>query len=136
PMAVAIMLMLGLSAPAAATVDDDAAAGVEVTVQDVMAGVNSGDIAVHASEHTMNASDGTVDEIDSDEGIVTAVTVPIEDSYNMLSNLTVVFDEAGDISNYSETLYSENDAGNFQLTQYTDGELVKDEDMGIAYMAD
>lgn len=136
PLAAILMVVLGLSAPATATVEDEAAPDVEATADAVMESVNNGDIIVHAPESALNASQATVEDVESDEGIYTTVAVPIEDSYSMLSNLTVVFDEAGNVSQYSETLYHENDLGNFQLTLYTNGELVKDEDMEVAYMAD
>lgn len=136
PLMAALLLMLGLTAPATASVQSEATSGTEVTADGVMERVDAGEITVHAPQSALEPSQATVEEIESDEGIFTTVTIPVEGSYSMLSNVTVVFDEGGDVSQYSEGLYHENDVGNFQLTQYSNGDLVNDEDMEVAYMSD
>lgn len=136
PMLAALVLMFGLTGPASATVESEADADIGVSAEGVLDGIDSGEITLHAPESSLDVSETTVQDVDSGEGTYTAVTLPVKGSYAMLSNLTVVFDETGNVANYSETLYQENSEGNFQLTQYSDGELTQDEDMQVGYMSD
>lgn len=133
PLALALIVTLGFSTPGAA---EGFSHNGATTAEDVTQSVEEGEIDLHAPEDSLDASEATVEDVDSDKGTYTAVTLPIAGSYNMLSNLTVVYDEAGTISQYSETLYYKNDNGNFQLTQYTNGKLDQDKDMDVAYMSD
>lgn len=52
------------------------------------------------------------------------MTYPIGGDYSMLSNLTVVLDEDGEIVQYAQALVSESSAGTFDLRSHVDGELV------------
>ncbi|WP_182543082.1 hypothetical protein [Halosaccharopolyspora lacisalsi] len=64
------------------------------------------------------------------------MTIPVGGDYSLVSNLTVLFNESGDIVQYGETLISENDAGNFNITSYTDGVLVNSNDTDQPYTTD
>ncbi|MBG6066416.1 hypothetical protein [Micromonospora ureilytica] len=47
--------------------------------------------------------------------------MPIGAGYSLTSNFIVLFDEKSSIVQYTETYISENAAGNFNITSYSDG---------------
>lgn len=54
----------------------------------------------------------------------------------MVSNLTVVFGDNGKITQSGETPVSENIAGNFNISNYTDGKRVKSNDTDRPFTSD
>lgn len=69
-------------------------------------------------------------------GGVTAVTVPLHEDYSLPSNITVFLDEDHNVLQTNEMLVTQNELGNFQVSTYLNGTLVKSQDAGIAYMTD
>lgn len=139
---VAMAMILGLASPARASVaakGQTVVTGAEAkaAVDVVMAKVAAGDIAVPAAPiSALNTSKATVLAIDSDKGVFKYVILPVGGGYSLVSNLAVVFAPGGAVAQYSETLFSKNSAGNFQIAQYTNGKMTKSEDIGLAYRTD
>ncbi|KIH99598.1 hypothetical protein LP52_06955 [Streptomonospora alba] len=100
--------------------------------------VKNGEISVQAPQSALSHGQTKVYTVDAEDKdtTFTSVTIPVGGDYSMLSNLTVLFNESGDIVQYGETLISENDAGNFNITSFTDGELVNSNDTDLPYMTD
>ncbi|MGE6514805.1 hypothetical protein [Lysinibacillus sphaericus] len=69
-------------------------------------------------------------------GGVTAVSVLLHGDYSLPSNITVFFDEDDNVLQTNEMLVTKNELGNFQVSTYLNGTLVKSQDAGIAYMTD
>lgn len=67
---------------------------------------------------------------------VTAVTIPLHGEYSLPSNVTVFLDSDKTALQTNEMLVTSNDAGNLQVENYVDSELVKSQNTGIPYMAD
>ncbi|MFY0519007.1 hypothetical protein ACOMCU_14440 [Lysinibacillus sp. UGB7] len=74
--------------------------------------------------------------VDTVGGGVTAVSVPLHGDYSLPSNITVFFDEDDNVLQTNEMLVTKNELGNFQVSTYLNGTLVKSQDAGIAYMTD
>ncbi|NYH79668.1 hypothetical protein FHR84_003006 [Actinopolyspora biskrensis] len=98
--------------------------------------VKNGEISVQAPQSALSRGQAKVYTVDSEETTSTSVTIPVGGDYSLVSNLTVLFDESGDIVQYSETLISENESGNFNITSFTDGVLVNSNDTDQPYMTD
>ncbi|MGY4795912.1 hypothetical protein ACVNNN_12990 [Lysinibacillus fusiformis] len=69
-------------------------------------------------------------------GGVTAVSIPLHGDYSLSSNITVFFDEDDNVLQTNEMFLTKNVLGNFQVSTYLNGTLVKSQDIGIAYMTD
>lgn len=109
---------------------DEAAAKTEAVAD----AIQRGDVIIHASARLLDLDDSSVYAIDAEEGSTfTLVAVPITDGYDPTTKLTVLFDEGGNIVEYLETHVRENEAGNFQVTSYADGEVAKSQDTGIEF---
>lgn len=64
-----------------------------------------------------------------------SISVPIEgEEYSYFSNLTIVFDESGNLTTYSETLITKNQLNKFVITNYSDGEKVNEYNTNIDYV--
>ena len=100
----------------------------------VSAAVTSGEIATYAPEATLSLDEAKVYAVDTDGPTYTSVTIPVAGDYSTVSNLTVLFDYKGEIVQSGETLISRNDAGNFNISNFADGELVKSNDTDLAFM--
>ncbi|WP_144312069.1 hypothetical protein [Actinopolyspora erythraea] len=98
--------------------------------------VKNGEISVQAPRSALSRGQAKVYAVDAENSESTSVTIPVGGEYSLVSNLTVLFDESGDIVQYSETLVSENEAGNFNITSFTDGVLVNSKDTDLPYMTD
>lgn len=98
--------------------------------------VKSGGLATHAPRPALSFGQAKVYSVDSDGPAYSSVTVPISGGYSMVSNLTVLFNDSGEITQSGETLISENEAGNFNISKFTDGELVKGKDTNRPFMTD
>lgn len=139
PLALAMLLGLGLIAPSSATASTGSTptpvtgAEADAAIDVVMNQIAAGGITVNAPTSSLDESKATVQAIGSEQGTFTAVTLPVSGGYSLVSNFSVLLDPMDAVAQYSETLFSKNDAANFQIVQYADGKLVKDEDTGIAY---
>lgn len=100
----------------------------------VSAAVTSGEIATAAPRTALSLDKAKVYTVETDGPTYTSVTVPVAGGYSTVSNLTVVFDDKGDIVQSGETLISRNDAGNFNISSYADGKLVKSNDTDRPFM--
>jgi len=111
----------------------------EQLAADVTELIDSGEVTVNAPAEALVRDGAKAYQVEAGEEQqqVTSVSFPISGSYSEpLSNLTVLFDAEGAVVQYSETLISEGDTGNFHITSYADGELTNSEDTGISYMDD
>ncbi|MFF2824195.1 hypothetical protein ACFVRV_14270 [Arthrobacter koreensis] len=107
----------------------------EVT-SEAMASLASGEIDIQASLESLKASDSKVSTVSTPTGQYTTVTVPLGEPYSLTSNVSMVLDSTGHRLQYSETLVSENAAGNFNITTYVDGTLTSNQDTDLAFMTD
>ncbi|SDP67181.1 hypothetical protein SAMN04487905_1074 [Actinopolyspora xinjiangensis] len=98
--------------------------------------VKNGEISVQTPRNALSRGQAKVYAVDAENSDSTSVTIPVGGEYSLISNLTVLFDTSGDIVQYSETLVSENEVGNFNITSYTDGVLVNSEDTDLPFMTD
>ncbi|MFF2607259.1 hypothetical protein [Arthrobacter koreensis] len=101
-----------------------------------MASLASGEIDIQASLESLKASDSKVSTVSTPTGQYTTVTVPLGEPYSLTSNVSMVLDSTGHRLQYSETLVSENAAGNFNITTYVDGTLTSNQDTDLAFMTD
>ncbi len=111
---------------------DEAAAMTDEAV----AAVKNGEVALQTPESSLDASEAKVNTIETSEGTFTMVSVPVVGAYSLTSNFSLFFDSAGDLVQYGETLVSENEAGNFNVTTYAGGALTSDQDTDLPYMSD
>lgn len=95
-----------------------------------------GRISVQAPQGAFLQDQAKVYAVNAEDAAFTSVTIPVGGNYSMLSNLTVLFDESGEIVQYGETLISENDAGNFNIASFMEGDLVNSNDTDLPYMTD
>lgn len=100
----------------------------------VSAALRSGEIAIHAPQTALSLDKAKVYTVDTDGPTYTSVTVPVAGGYSTVSNLTVMFDDKGDIVQSGETLISRNDAGNFNISNFADGKLVNSNDTDRPFM--
>lgn len=101
-----------------------------------LAAVEDGEVNLQAAESFLDPSEATVHSVDTKEGTFTTVTVPVNGEYSLTSNFSAVFDSSTNLVQYAETLVSENESGNFNVSTYTDGALTSDQDTDIAFMTD
>lgn len=102
----------------------------------VASALSSQEIKTEAPPSALSLEDAKVYTVTSSDTTVTSVTVPIGERYSMLSNLTVIFDTDGNIVQSSESLLSENSAGNFNVSTFNNGELVNSDDTDRPFMTD
>lgn len=98
--------------------------------------IKEGEVSMQASPGALAREEVKVRSVESAEVSLTSVTFPINGEYSTVSNFTVLFDASGDIVQYGETLITENEMSNFNITTYSDGELVESNDTDLAYMSD
>lgn len=100
----------------------------------VVAKIDANEIANVASSSDLKTDEAKVYAVISDSGTYQSVTIPVRGAYSRLSNLTVLLDNESLVTQYAETLYSENEVGSFRVTSYVNGELAKTVDTDVAYM--
>ncbi|WP_124818767.1 hypothetical protein [Micromonospora ureilytica] len=103
---------------------------------DVAAALKSRVVTPRVAQSALKISEAKVYAIPSEQGTYTAAIVPIGAGYSLTSNFTVLFDEKSSIVQYTETYVSENAAGNFNITSYSDGKLLSSQDTDMPYMSD
>ncbi|PMQ18560.1 hypothetical protein CIK84_18545 [Glutamicibacter arilaitensis] len=139
--------MLSLSlwgiSPANATTINETADPVPVTGQPADAAlaktkslIKSKKTTVQASSKSLAFEEAAVYKISAANGSYTTVTIPIHGEYSLLSNFTVVFDNHGNVAQYTEMHLSENSEGNFRATNFTDGALTSERDSEIKFVND
>jgi len=101
-----------------------------------LSAIANNEVSVHAPMESLKASESKVSTIATDEGDFTTVTVPVGGPYSLTSNVAMVFDSSGDRLQYTETLVSENQAGNFAIATYLDGAQTSNQDTDLAFMTD
>lgn len=106
------------------------------TVDDVDTALRSGEITLQVPQDLIASDQAKVYDIETAGASFTSVTYPMGGDYSMLSNLTVVLDEDGEIVQYAQALVSESSAGTFDLRSHVDGELVFEEQTDIPYVTD
>ncbi len=111
---------------------DEAAAKTEAA----MKALSEGSVALQAPLNSVKVAEAKVNSVTTEEGEFTTVTLPIGGPYSFTSNVSMVFDDAGNRLQFSETLVSENAEGNFNVTTYVDGMVTSDQDTDIAFMTD
>lgn len=105
---------------------------VEQAKQYASRAIKTGSVSVHSPDDSIRISDSTVLQVKAGSGQpYISITIPLKgNSLRLMSNLTLVLAPGNAVATYSETLLTENKAGNFQLTTYTDGKLAQDIDTG------
>lgn len=101
-----------------------------------LAALTEGDVSTHSAHDAHAVEDAKVYTVASNGVEVTSVTIPVGGEFSTLSNVTVVLDQDGKVTQYSETLFGENDEGNFNVTTYVDGEFANSNDTDLPYMTD
>ena len=108
---------------------EQAAPFTEATVDAITKGS-----AKHIADNSaLNDKEATVYTVG---GGVTVVTIPLNESYSLPSNITVFLDEEKSVLQTNEMLVTKNKQGNFQVETYVDGALSKSVDTGRAFMTD
>lgn len=100
------------------------------------AAITSGDVAIQVSRDSLEFDEMKVYDIDAGESGATSVTIPVGGDFSAISNVTLLLDRNGDVTTFSETLIEENDAGNFRVTTFVEGELVSEKNTDVAYLTD
>lgn len=101
-----------------------------------LSAISSSEVSIHASTESLKISESKVSTIATDQGLFTTVTVPVDGPYSLTSNIAMVFDSSGDRLQYTETLVSENEAGNFAIETYLDGTQTSNQATDLAFMSD
>lgn len=98
--------------------------------------IKVGTVGLHVSTESIDIDNGRYFDVNEKDKNHKSASFPIkEDQYNILSNLTLVFDSENKLTTYSETLITKS-SDKFKFTIYTDGKLVKDDVSDIDYMND
>ncbi len=106
----------------------------EDAVAAVRSALASGDISIAAPSGDLALDQAKVYTVDAEGSSYTSVTVPVGGSYNShVSNLTAVIDADGNVVQSGETLIGENADGNFNISTYADGSLVRSNDTDRSY---
>lgn len=103
-------------------------------IDQVMTSIDEGDFTLNSSTEDLLMEDAEATTIEIDGQEFSSVTVPVGGNYGMASNFTVVFDGDGEVTEYAESLHSENNEGNVTVESYNNGELTSSEDVDISYM--
>jgi hypothetical protein len=99
--------------------------------------LDSGTANIHTSREAVDTDNATVLRVTTEEKTYSAVTFPLKgNGLSLTSNTTIVLSPDGAPATYSETHLTHNAANHFQMTSYTDGELVKDSDTGHEFVGD
>ncbi|MBA5267443.1 MULTISPECIES: hypothetical protein [Enterococcus] len=95
--------------------------------------VASKDLTLLETENVLEFEKLTLSKVDD----YTIATIPYKNSeaYNIMSNLSVVFDASGNIINYSEQQLTQSDHNTFWVKQSADGHVVLDKDLGTEYLS-
>lgn len=117
------------------TVAVDAEEAAEIT-SEVFSSLSSGEVTIEAPLSAVKASESKVSTVSTDDGVFTTVTLPVGGPYSLTSNVSMILDSSGERLQYTETLVSENAAGNFKVMSYVDGVLTSDQDTDLAFMSD
>jgi len=99
--------------------------------------LDSGTANIHTSREAVDTDNATVLRVTTEDKTYSAVTFPLKgNGLSLTSNTTIVLSPDGAPATYSETHLTHNAANHFQMTSYTDGELVKDSDTGHEFVGD
>lgn len=98
--------------------------------------MDAGRVTTESPSASLRLSDATVYSVETNRGKYTTVTVPVSGAYSLTSNVSVVFDPADAVAGFTETLVSENAAGNFQVKTFADGRMTSDQATDIPFMTD
>lgn len=101
-----------------------------------MSALASGAIPLQAPLNAVVAAESKVNTIPTANGAFTTVTIPISGSYSFTSNVSMVFDSAGNRLQSSEMLVSENADGFFNVKTYADGVMTNNQDTDLVYLTD
>lgn len=97
--------------------------------------LDSGTANIHTSREAVDTDNATVLRVTTEDKTYSAVTFPLKgNGLSLTSNTTIVLSPDGAPATYSETHLTHNAANHFQMTSYTDGELVKDSDTGHEFV--
>lgn len=105
-------------------------------VEAAAAAMDAGTVTTQSPPTSLKLSEATVYAVDTNRGRFTTVTMPVGGVYSLTSNVSVVFDPADAVAGFTETLVSENEAGNFQVTTFADGTMTSDQATDIPFMSD
>lgn len=97
--------------------------------------VDNGSISVKNPVADLALDQTKAYKVTSANGTFTSVTIPLDAGHSMPSNLTIMYNQKGDRIQYNETVVGKNDAGNFHVDSYTNGQLVKAKDLDVAYVS-
>lgn len=103
---------------------------------EVLASLSNGEVTIEAPLSALKASESKVSTVSTDDGLFTTVTLPVGGPYSLTSNVSMILDSSGERLQHTETLVSENTAGNFNVTSYVDGVLTNNQDTDLAFMSD
>lgn len=94
-------------------------------------------ITLNIPESSYNFSDNKLAHYtDSNGNTFTALTIPVNDNnYSLLSNLTLIFDDANKLVSYSEMILTESKENTIVMQIFTDGVKTYDEVTDIDYIS-
>ncbi|WP_375231567.1 hypothetical protein [Bacillus cereus] len=96
--------------------------------------ISSGKVVLKHSDAQLDFNNAKFLDISQDNKSYKSITIPIVgEQYSFISNLTVIFDLQGEVSNYSETLVTKSENNKFEITSYLDGELGQSQVTNVDY---
>ncbi|SDL85136.1 hypothetical protein SAMN04488535_0995 [Corynebacterium mycetoides] len=109
---------------------DNSAAAAAAAMEQIQAG------AITLHNNALDVDQASAYSITTEGERFDAVTIPVAGEFSRTSNVTVVFNGAGEVVRYSETLVDKADNGKFRVRVFNDGAQVKDETTDLDYMND
>lgn len=98
----------------------------EILTDAALADLSGGEVQLHDAESALETVDAAVNTVDAEGETFRSVTIPVGGDYIEPSNVTVIYDEAGDVASHSESLIRKQPSGDVHVTSYTDGQLSVD----------
>jgi len=92
-------------------------------VDEALKDLRSGELQLHGAESALKISEASVNTVDTEGQAFRSVTIPVEGDYIEPSNVTVIYDDAGQVASYSESLMIKHASGDVEVTSYSDGQL-------------
>lgn len=105
----------------------------EVFANDFQNGV----FEIHTDEESLDLENISILEVEQDgEEKFTSVTVSIlEEDYNFLSNVTIVYDSNFDVVTYQESIIKKSEINTFEFVDYVEGQKIRQEVGDVEYVS-
>ncbi|KFJ08050.1 hypothetical protein [Bifidobacterium tsurumiense] len=96
--------------------------------------IRNSDVELHLLNDRLDYNAFSVYRFNSSQNL-TLITISADNTLSPLSNVTIVFNESGKVTQYNESSVNENNKGNSTVTSYINGEFYLQKDTDVPFVS-